>query len=76
MKFSEIVQDTAKDYQVQRVPKYAMDLATAFHQFYRDCQVVSENDELTQARVGLITATKITLKNTLDLMGISAPEKM
>lgn len=76
MKFPEIIEDTARDYQVQRIPKYAMDLATAFHQFYRDCKVLNENKDLMQARLGLILATKIILKNTLDLIGISAPEKM
>ena len=72
----EVVEDTAKDYQVQRIPQYAIDLATVFHQFYRDCQVISKNKDLTQARLSLVLATKIVLKNTLDLMGISAPEKM
>lgn len=76
MRFPEVVEDTAQDYQVQRLPQYARDLATAFHQFYRDCQVLSENRELIEARLSLILATKTVLKNVLDLMGISAPEKM
>jgi len=76
IKFPEIIEDTAKDYQVQRIPQYAIDLATSFHRFYRDCRVLTENDSLTKARLGLILATKMVLKNTLDLMGISAPEKM
>ncbi len=75
-RFPEIVEDTAQDYQVQRIPQYAIDLATAFHQFYRDCRVLSENKELTQIRLSLVLATKIVLKNILNLMGISAPEKM
>jgi len=76
IRFPEIVEDTSRDYQVQRIPQYAMDLATVFHQFYRDCKVISDDKNLTQARLGLILATKTVLKNTLDLMGISAPEKM
>ena len=76
IRFPEIVEDTAKDYQVQRLPQYAIDLATIFHQFYRDCRVISEDKELTQARLSLILATQTVLKNTLDLMGVSAPEKM
>lgn len=76
IRLPEIVEDTAKDYQVQRFPQYAMDLATVFHQFYRDCHVITEDKNLEEARLGLVLATKITLKNTLDLMGISAPEKM
>lgn len=76
IRFPEIVEDTAKDYQVQRIPQYVIDLATTFHRFYKDCWVISEDKQLTKARLSLITATKIVLKNTLDLMGISAPEKM
>jgi arginyl-tRNA synthetase len=76
IRLPEIVEDASKDYQVQRLPQYAIDLATIFHQFYRDCRVISDNKELAQARLSLVLATKIVLKNTLDLMGISAPEKM
>ncbi len=76
VRFPEIVEDIASDYQVQRLPQYAADLATAFHQFYRDCRVISEDKNLTQARLALVLATKTVLKNTLSLMGISAPEKM
>ncbi len=75
IRLPEIVEDVAKDYQVQRLPQYAMDLATVFHRFYRDCKVV-EGKKVNKARLNLIGATKIVLKNTLDLMGISAPEKM
>ena len=75
IRFPEIVADTSKDYQIQRLPQYAVDLATVFHQFYRDCKVIDEG-KTNKARLDLIKATKIVLKNTLDLMGISAPEKM
>jgi arginyl-tRNA synthetase len=76
IRLPEIIEDTANDYQVQRLPQYAMNLATIFHQFYRDCRVISDDKNLTQARLSLVSATKIVLKNTLDLMGLSAPEKM
>jgi len=76
-KFSEIVEDTSKDYQVQRLPQYAIELADAFHRFYEKCKVIDEkNKELTKARLALVAAAKIILKNVLDLMGISSPEKM
>lgn len=76
IRLPEIIGDTAKDYQVQRLPQYAVDLATVFHQFYRDCRVLTEARPLQEARIGLILATRIVLENTLNLMGISAPEKM
>jgi arginyl-tRNA synthetase len=72
----EIIKDTAKDYQVQRLPQYAIDLADAFHKFYENCRVITDDKKLSEARLALVLAAKIVLKNTLDLMGISAPEKM
>jgi len=77
IRLPEIVEDTANDYQVQRLPQFALELVRAFHKFYEECRVIDEkNPELTQARLNLVEATRIALKNTLDLMGISAPEKM
>ena len=76
MGLPEIIEDTAKDYQVQRLPQYATDLADVFHGFYENCRVITEDKELTEARLALVLATKIVLKNTLGLMGISAPERM
>jgi arginyl-tRNA synthetase len=76
IRFPEIIEDTAKDYQVQRLPRHAVAIAEVFHQFYRDCRVLSEDRELTQARLALISAVQIVLKNTLSLMGIFAPQKM
>jgi len=76
IKFPEIIKDTAYDYQVQRLPRYAVDLAACFHRFYQDCKVLTDEKNLRSARMGLVLATKIVLKNTLNLMGISSPEKM
>jgi arginyl-tRNA synthetase len=93
IKFPEIIEDTAKDYQVHRLPHYALDLVRTFHKFYEDCRVLApsvaeglapsavegideKTPDLTQARLSLVRATQIVLKNALDLIGISAPEKM
>ena len=76
LKLPEIIEDTSVDYQVHRIPQYALDLATSFHKFYNDCHVLVEDEKLKEARLGLVYATKIALKNTLELMGISAPEQM
>ncbi len=76
IRFPEILEDTAGDYQVQRLPQYSLDLVRAFHKFYEECRVISDDKKLTKARLSLVEATRIVLKNTLDLMGISAPEKM
>ncbi|MFH1575422.1 MAG: arginine--tRNA ligase [Candidatus Nealsonbacteria bacterium] len=76
IRLPEIVEDTAKDYQMQRLPQYATDLAGAFHQFYRDCRVINDDGSANEPRLALVLATKIVLENILKLMGIFAPEKM
>jgi len=77
IRLPEIIEDIVKDYQVQRLPQYALDLVRAFHKFYEGCRVIDEkNQDLTKVRLVLVESTRIVLKNTLDLMGISAPEKM
>ena len=76
IKLPDLIIETAEDHQVQRLPYYAIELATKFHNFYEKCRVISEDKNLTAARISLIKATQIVLKKTLDLMGISAPEKM
>jgi len=76
LKLPEIIEDTALDYQVHRLPQYAIELATTFHKFYNDCHVLVEDEKLKEARLGLAYATKIALGNTLEVMGISAPEQM
>ena len=76
IRFEEVIEDTARDYQLQRIPQYSVELAESFHRFYQHCQVISDDKELTSARLALVLATQTVLKNTLSIMGISAPEKM
>ena len=77
IKFPDLVKETASDYQVQRLPFYAYDLANSFHNFYEKCKVLDEkNPDLTSARCSLIQATQVVLKNTLNLLGIKSPERM
>ncbi len=75
--FPELVETVATDFSVHKLPQYAMKLADKFHSFYDACRVIeSEKEELTEARLRLVRATKVVLGETLALMGISAPEKM
>ncbi|MCX6722556.1 MAG: arginine--tRNA ligase, partial [Candidatus Staskawiczbacteria bacterium] len=76
IRFPEIIKDIAEDYQLQRLPNYAIELADVFHKFYEKCRVVTGDKKLTEARLSLILATKIVLENTLKLMGISAPKEL
>lgn len=75
--FTDMVTDAAQLRQPNKVTNYIHKLATFFHSFYNSCKVNDpSNVELTNQRVGLLLATKITLSNALDLIGVSAPEKM
>ncbi|MCX6718169.1 MAG: arginine--tRNA ligase [Candidatus Staskawiczbacteria bacterium] len=76
IRFPEIIGDSANDYQLQRLPNYAIELADSFHKFYEKCRVVTEDKKLTEARLSLILATKIVLENALKLMGISTPKEL
>ena len=62
--------------ETHEVPRYAYELASAFSAFYRDCKVLSEDVDLSAARLALVDATRSVLANTLGLLGISAPESM
>ena len=56
--------------------KYAQDLATAFHHFYNFSRVLSDDKEISKNRLAIVQCFKIILGKTLDLLGVSAPEKM
>jgi arginyl-tRNA synthetase len=72
----EAVEVAARLRAPHRLTRFAEDLAALFHAFYRDCRVVSDDAGLTQARLHLVRATQITLRNTLGMLGVSAPESM
>ena len=75
----ELVQHMAETLEPHHLPRYATELATAFHWFYQQCRVVSEAPEelpLTLARLKLVEACRIVLARCLSIMGMSAPEHM
>jgi arginyl-tRNA synthetase len=60
----------------QIIANYLQELASSFHKFYGNCKVITEDKNISQARLGLINGTKIILSTGLSILGISAPEKM
>ena len=76
IEYPEILSDIAANYEVHRLPRYVLELAREFHNFYEKCRVITEDKNLTSARLALVVATKIVLANTLNLIGIKAPDKM
>ena len=76
IKYPDLIKDISEDYQVQKLPVYAIELADRFHNFYEKCRVIGENKKIEEGRIILLQATQIVLKNCLGLMEISAPGKM
>jgi arginyl-tRNA synthetase len=78
----DAVEDATRMLEAHRIPYYAHDLATAVHRFYHagnaqsEYRVVVDDPEVTRARLELSRAARHTLKTALDLIGVSAPERM
>jgi arginyl-tRNA synthetase len=72
----EVIEDVARSLEPHHLVYYAQELATAFHVFYKQCRVLSDDPALTQARLSLVKATKAVLARTLGLMGMSSPDQM
>lgn len=75
--FPNVVADAAKARAPHKMCNYIQKLASYFHSFYNACKVIDmENEALSAQRVALLKATRITLKNALNLIGVEAIEKM
>jgi arginyl-tRNA synthetase len=74
--FPEFVEGSALNFEPHRITFYLQELAGQFHSFYNRNRVITEDAELTGARLYLLKCVAVTLKNGLDLLGVSAPEKM
>jgi arginyl-tRNA synthetase len=78
--FPRVVAAAAQLREPHRVARYLEDTASAFHKFYDVCRVLPQGDEeptdLHRARLLLIAATKTVFANGLELLGVSAPDRM
>lgn len=78
--YPQIVKLSASLREPHRIARYAEELAGVYHRFYDACRVLPRKDEkvtqITNARLVLSSATRQVLANALDLLGVSAPEKM
>lgn len=74
--FASLIALAARDRAPFRLTHYAQDLAALFHQFYTNCHVLVDDEQLQTARLALVDATRIVLALTLKLLGVSAPVKM
>jgi arginyl-tRNA synthetase len=78
--FPRVVATAAELREPHRIARYLEDTASAFHKFYDSCRVLPRGDEevepVHKARLTLVSATRTVLANGLDLLGVSAPERM
>ncbi len=75
-RYPETVRLSAENMEPHRVTYYLMNLASAFHSYYNKHRVLTDDPDLARARLFLVLAVKIIIKNGLTLLGVSAPEKM
>ncbi len=75
--FPAMVADAAESYKPNKMTEYIISLAKVFHSYYNSTKVNNPDDpDLTNQRLGLVEATRITLKNAMFFIGVSAPESM
>ena len=76
IRLPEVVADAATRRETHELPRYGMETASLFSQFYRDCRVLTDDAPLSAARLGLVRATRQVIANSLALIGVSAPDSM
>ena len=74
--FKSVIVLSAQNRSVYTICRYVQELAAEFHSFYNSNRVIGDDIELMRARLGLMAAVKITLKNALDILAVNAPERM
>lgn len=76
MEFPGVIERCATDFSPHLLTQYLSEVSTAFHKFYTECRVLSEDESLSRQRLALCLATRTVLANGLGILGISAPERM
>jgi len=75
-RYPEMIEGAARTLEPHRITFYLNDLAGVFHSYYNKNKVISENEELTAARLFMVKIIRIVLQNALNILGVGAPEKM
>lgn len=74
--FKSLIVSSAQTRQVYTICRYVQELASEFHSFYNSTRVITDDIELTKARLSLVWAFKTVLSNALTILAVSAPERM
>lgn len=72
----EEIENAAQQYAPHRIVRYVYELASLFHSYYKAERVITENSDLSKARLSLLRAIQIVLQNVLKLIGVTAPDQM
>lgn len=75
-RFPSVVEAAAEKREVHRIPNFILEVVGLFHAYYNRHQVVSDDEQLSLARLALVEAIRLVVKNALSLLGIEAPERM
>lgn len=76
IRFPEVTENALATLEPQGIATYLQDVATAFHRFYTECRVITDDIPLSKAGLALIAATQVVLTNGLNILGITRPERM
>lgn len=74
--FKSVIKLSAENRTVYTICRYVQELAAEFHSFYNSTRVICDDKDLMKSRLALMIAIKTTLKNALDILAVSAPERM
>ncbi len=74
--YPDEIRISAQTLEPSRLTRYVTDVASLFHSFYNACRVKGEEENIMKARLVLVSSTQIVIKNVLDILSISAPERM
>lgn len=76
IQYPDLIKEIATSHQVHRLTKYIQDLSYALHTYYNDEKIITDNIEETIEKLTILNAVRIVLKDSMNLIGVTAPEAM
>ncbi|MEK7845543.1 MAG: DALR anticodon-binding domain-containing protein, partial [Nitrospinota bacterium] len=74
--FPELIEKMAVSLEPHLITHYLLDLSGDFHSYYNKYRVISDDNDLTIARLIMVKALGVVIKNSLNILGVTAPEEM
>jgi arginyl-tRNA synthetase len=76
IQFNDVLEESVRELEPHRIVFFLLELAGEFHRYYNRIRILSEDQELTRARLLLVHIVQTTIRRGLTLLGINAPLKM